>query len=269
MSSRISVPMGGKRAAIWKILAPVALPVTLIALWWVVSSSSTSFYWPPLREILAVFPETWFNGRFQSDVLPSLGRLALGFSLALLLGIGLGVAIGLSRPLRAFCEPTLEFLRAIPPPVMIPVFILFFGIGDGMKVLVIASGCLWPVLLNTIEGVRALDSVLADTCLVFRFSRASRIRSFVIRGASPQVFAGAKQSLSIGIILMVVSEMFAASNGLGFTVVQFQRSFAIPQMWSGIIVLGALGVVLALTFRLVERVALSWYVGLRGSQRKG
>src|SRR5690606_29903146 len=82
-----------------------------------------------------------------------------------------------------------------------------------------------------------------------------------------QIFAGLRQALSIGVILMVISEMFAASNGLGFAVVQFQRGFAIPEMWSGILLLGLLGVLLALAFRVVERRALAWYHGLRRSRR--
>ena len=93
------------------------------------------------------------------------------------------------------------------------------------------------------------------------------LRHLVLRGASPQIFAGARQSLSIGIILMVISEMFAASNGIGFTIVQFQRTFAIPQMWSGIILLGIIGVLLAFVFRAVEGRALRWYIGLRAAQR--
>jgi len=90
-----------------------------------------------------------------------------------------------------------------------------------------------------------------------------------VRGASPQIAAGLRQALSIAIILMVISEMFAASNGLGFAIVQFQRSFAIPEMWSGIILLGLLGFALSVLFRLVERRALGWYHGLREAQRKG
>ena len=109
----------------------------------------------------------------------------------------------------------------------------------------IASGCVWPVLLNTVEGVRAVDPVMAETARSYGITGAARLRHLVLRSASPQIFAGLRQALSIGIILMVISEMFAASNGLGFTIVQFQRSFAIPDMWTGILVLGLLGFLLS------------------------
>jgi len=250
-----------------KVLLVLGLPVVLVAAWWFVTANSSSFFWPPLSRILGVVPATWFEGRLTSDVLPSLSRLAVGYLLALALGVGLGVVVGSSRTLRAVLEPVLEFFRAIPPPVLVPIIILFAGIGDGMKVLVIVSGCVWPVLLNTIEGVRGLDEVLRDTASVYRLRRRSQVLHLTLRGASPQIAAGARQALSIGIILMVISEMFAASNGLGFTIVQFQRSFAIPQMWSGIILLGLIGVLLALVFRVVESRALAWYTGLRRSQR--
>jgi ABC-type nitrate/sulfonate/bicarbonate transport system permease component len=233
----------------------------------VASADSQSFYLPPLREILDVFAGVWLGPRPVEDVLPSLARLLAGFALATVLGVALGVVVGSSRRLRAACEPVLEFLRAIPPPVLVPIFILVAGIGTTMKVLVIVSGCIWPILLNTVEGVRARDEVLEDTCRVYGIAGVARLRHLVLRAASPQIVTGMRQALSIGIILMVISEMFAASSGLGFTIIQFQRGFAIPEMWSGILLLGLLGVALSLLFRVFEHQVLSWYHGLRRTQR--
>ncbi|WP_034720832.1 ABC transporter permease [Intrasporangium chromatireducens] len=245
----------------------LGLPVVLVAAWWFATEGSQSFFWPPLRDILGTFAETWWPDRIMGDVVPSLLRLLVGFAIAFVLGVGLGVAIGKSRALRAYLEPVLEFFRAIPPPVLVPILILFFGIFNTMKVVVIVTGCIWPILLNTVEGVRSLDEVLIDTSKIYRLSRRARLWYNILPGASPQIFAGARQALSVGIILMVISEMFAASNGIGFTIIQFQRTFAIPQMFSGIIVLGLLGVALALVFRLVETRILRWYLGLRAAQR--
>ncbi|MGW0801985.1 ABC transporter permease [Nonomuraea sp. NPDC002799] len=237
----------------------VALPVVLVLLWWAVSGSS--FYLPGPVEVGRAFAETWFSERLAADVLPSVGRLLAGYALAGLLGVGLGVLIGSSRRSRATLEPVLEFFRAIPPPVLVPLIMLLAGIDTPMKVLVIVSGCVWPILLNTVEGVRALDEVLADTCRMYGVRGASRMRRFVLRGASPQIMTGLRQALSIGIILMVISEMFASSSGLGFTIVLFQRQFQIAEMWSGILLLGLLGLGLSLLFRRLERWVLSWYYG--------
>jgi ABC-type nitrate/sulfonate/bicarbonate transport system permease component len=252
-----------------KIITAVGLPVVLIALWLFASAGSQSFFWPPLTTIIGVFPETWLEGRILDDVLPSLARLGVGYFLALVLGVALGVVVGVFPAIRRQLEPVLEFFRALPPPALVPIIMLFAGIGDEMKVLVIVTGCIWPILLNTIEGVRGLDDVLKDTAQVYRLRRSTRLRLLILRGASPRIVAGARQALSVGIILMVISEMFAASNGIGFSIVQFQRGFAIPQMWSGIILLGVCGVLLSLVFRLVEARVLTWYTGMRLLQRKG
>ena len=255
-------------AALRRATLVVALPAALLTAWWFASAGSTDFYRPPLSRILAAFGETWFGPRLVDDVLPSLARLGLGYAMALVIGVTLGVATGLSPRLRATLEPVLEFLRAVPPPVLVPILILVAGIGNTMKVLVIVSGCVWPVLLNTVEGVRNVDGVLADTCRSYRIRGQARLRHLVLRSASPQIVTGARQALSIGIILMVISEMFAASSGLGFTIVQFQRGFAIPEMWSGVLLLGLLGVALSVVFRVVEHRVLGWYHGIRAVQRQ-
>jgi ABC-type nitrate/sulfonate/bicarbonate transport system permease component len=244
------------------------LPVVLFLIWYLATDSSENFYVPPLRRILAAFADTWTLGRLRTDVLPSLLRLSVGYLLAVVLGIGVGVLIGQHRRLRATVEPVLEFFRAVPPPVLVPVIMLFAGIGNGMKVIVIISGCVWPILLNTVEGVRAVDPVLIDTARTYRISSLTRLRALVLPSAGPQIITGMRQALSIAIILMVISEMFAASNGLGFTIVQFQRTFAIPEMWSGIILLGLLGFLLSELFRLAERRVLAWYHGQREATRR-
>ncbi|MFF1448013.1 ABC transporter permease [Streptomyces sp. NPDC058274] len=241
------------------------LPALLVLVWWLASDDSVNPYWPPLRTILTTFPDVWTGDRLRADVLPSLLRLLAGFASAAVVGVALGTVIGSYRRVRAVCEPVLEFLRAVPPPVLVPVVMLFAGIGDTMKIAVIASGCVWPVLLNTVEGVRALDSVMSETARSYGITGAARLRSVVLPAASPQIFAGLRQALSLGLILMVISEMFAASNGIGFTIVQFQRGFAIPDMWTGILVLGLLGFVLSVVFQLVERRVLGWYHGVRAA----
>jgi ABC-type nitrate/sulfonate/bicarbonate transport system permease component len=251
--------MNGIATATRRVAVTLGLPTTLVAAWWFASAGSTDFYRPALQRILVAFRDTWIGPRLRDDVAPSLLRLTAGYTLALLIGVGLGVIIGLSPRLRTALEPVLEFLRAIPPPVLVPVIMLFIGFGHGMKVVVVVSGCIWPILLNTAEGVRGIDEVLRETCRSYQIRGLARLRHLVLRSASPHIMTGARQALSIGIILMVISEMFAASNGLGFTVVQFQRGFQIPEMWSGVLLLGLIGVLLSGIFRLVERRVLFWY----------
>jgi ABC-type nitrate/sulfonate/bicarbonate transport system permease component len=252
-----------------RVLLALGLPVVLLAVWWFASADSQSFYQPPLSTIIRVFPHTWTPARIRGDVAPSVIRLLGGYGLALLLGVALGVAIGGNRWLRSLTEPVLEFLRAIPPPVLVPVLILVFGLGDKTKVLVITAGGIWPILLNTVEGVRSVDEVLADTCRSYGIRGWLRLRTFVLRAASPQIVVGARQALSIAIIMMVIGELLGTTNGLGYTVIEFQRGFQIPEMWSGVFVLGLLGVALAALFGLVERRVLRWYHEVRAAERSG
>lgn len=241
----------------------IGLPVLLIVLWWALSVNSMNFYVPKPLQLVQTLWTTWIGERFIDDVLPSLSRLAVGLISAIALGMFFGLLIGSFRWLRNLLEPLLEFFRAIPPPVLVPLLMLLIGVNDAMKVAVIISGALWPVLLNTVEGVRAVDSVLSESCRSYGITGFARIRYLILPAATPQIMAGVRQSLSIGLILMVISEMFASSSGLGFTIVQFQRNFAIPEMWSGIVVLGLLGLALSLIFQYIERRVLHWYHGLK------
>lgn len=263
---RRALGLGGR--LLRRLLLAAGLPAILVAIWWYASADSTHFLFPPLSRIVEIIPDTWLNERIAEDVLPSLYRLAVGYGASLVLGIALGVVIGSSRVVRALLEPALEFLRAIPPPVLIPVIGLFAGIGDSRRILIIVAGCVWPILLNTVEGVRAVDEVLSDTCRSYRIGGLDRLRHLVLRSASPQIMTGARQALAIGIILMVIGELRASTNGIGHTVEQFMTLFAYRQMWSGVILLGVLGVVLSLLFRLVDRQVLGWYHGQRASEKE-
>lgn len=241
----------------------LGLPIILIVLWWIAAAVSPSFFVPTPAELAATFVETWIGPRLWEDVVPSIGRFFAGAVIAIVVGILLGLIVGLNRTLRDLTEPVFEFFRALPPPVLIPVLMLLFGVSDWMKIMVIVLGAIWPVLLNTVEGVRATDSVQNETSRSYGIQGFTRIRYQVVPSASPQIFAGIRQSLPIALMLMIISEMFASTAGLGFTVIQFQRRFAIPEMWSGILVLGLLGYAVAVVFRFVERRVLRWYHRLK------
>lgn len=255
-------------AGLRKLFVELALPAVLFALLWFVSADSKNFYFPSLAAVLKQFELLWLGPRFAADVVPSLWRLLAGYLLACAGGIALGIPIGTYAPLRRAAEPVLEFFRAIPPVAVIPLLIVSMGFGNAMKVTVIVAGAIWPILLNTVEGVKAADSVLADTCRVYRIRGLARLRHFIVPAASPQIVVGMRIGLSIGIVLMVISEMFAALDGLGSAIIYFQRSYEIPQMWSGVLMLGLFGFALSLLFRLFERRALRWYFGQRDLERR-
>ncbi|MGH2982075.1 MAG: ABC transporter permease [Solirubrobacterales bacterium] len=243
----------------------ITVPVLLLVAWGVASSGSESFYFPPLTEILSTFADTWLFERVGSDVVPSLVRMGLGYAIAAALALGVGLLLGMSRRARRAADPIVEFLRAIPPPALLPFAILVIGVGASMKVFIIAFVCIWPILLNTIDGVTGVDPTLRETARVYGIERRDYIRRVMIPAASPQVFAGLRVSLSLALIMMVISEMVASTNGIGFFVLESQRSFAIPEMWSGILLLGILGYTLNAGFTLIERRMLRWHRGARAS----
>jgi ABC-type nitrate/sulfonate/bicarbonate transport system permease component len=246
-------------------LLELLVPMLLLVGWGVWSSGSDTYYFPPLTDILKTFADTWLFERVGSDVVPSLFRLGLGYAIACLVGVGVGLALGSSRTLRRAADPIVQFLRAIPPPALLPFGILVMGVGTSMKVFIIAFVCVWPVLLNTIDGVAAVDPTLKETARVYGIEGRDRIVRIMLPAAGPQIFAGMRTSLSLALILMVISEMVASTNGIGYFVLQSQRSFAIPEMWSGILLLGILGYGLNALFVVVERRVLRWHRGARQS----
>ena len=243
----------------------IIVPIALVAILWAWTSQSDTFYYPPLSDVFERFADNWLFERFGSDVWPSLRRMFIGYFLAVIIAIVVGTVLGGSRTLRRATSPIVEFLRSIPPPALLPFAIVVIGVGDDMKIFIIAFVCLWPVLLNTIDGINGIDPTLKDIARVYGISGRDRLLRMTLPAASPQIFAGMRLSLSLAVILMVISEMVASTNGIGFFVLQSQRSFAIPEMWSGILLLGILGYVLNLVFVIAERRVLAWHRGAKAS----
>jgi ABC-type nitrate/sulfonate/bicarbonate transport system permease component len=250
-------------------LLQFVLPAVVLLGYGLWSSQADSFYFPTLQEIGETFAETWLFERVPVDLLPSLGRLAAGYSVAVVVGVVAGIALGLWRLARLASEPVVEFLRALPAPALIPFALLLFGTGTSSKVFIIALGTVWPILLNTIDGVRGLESQQLDMARSYRIPPRSVLLHIILPAASPRIFAGMRTSLSIGIILMVISEMVASDNGLGYFILQSQRSFRIPEMWTGIVLIGLVGFVLNWLFLRVEARVLFWHRGARGLLGEG
>lgn len=246
------------------LLLELWLPVIAVALWLALSASSKSPFFPPLQMILAKAVKVWItDSRLTTDLLPSLLNLLIGFGIAVLAGVVIGTALGLLPTVLEAVEPELEFLRAVPAVAILPIAIIAMGLGDDMRIAVIAFGAVWPVLLNTIAGIRALDPVVKDMSTAFSLSPSTRL--FVVRlpSAAPQILAGARTALSIAVVLIVVSEMTGAHRGIGYFILAAQRNYAITEMWTGMLVLGILGYLLNLGFRVLEARVLHWHPSYR------
>lgn len=245
-----------------KILWELWLPLLLVVVWWVTSADSTSFYFPPLSLIADRFQDIWLFDKVPTEIFPSFGRLLVGFGVAVVAGVLLGLLLGTVGWLEKSVRPIIEFLRATPGVAILPIMMLLLGLGTAMKIAVIAMVSTWPVLLNTIDGVRSVEPVLKDVASSYRLTLADRLRCIVLPTAAPQIFAGARTSLAIGVVAMVITEMVGTPGGIGHFILQSQREFDIVAMWTGIIALGILGYLLNKLFGLVENRVLRWHKGM-------
>lgn len=242
----------------------LAVPIALLAAYTLWASRSASFYFPPLSTIAQRFADLWLFERVPDDVVPSLLRLGVGYALSVLIGVTVGLALGTFRLARQATQPFVEFLRALPSVALIPFGILALGVGDAYKIFIIVLGSVWPVLLNTVDGVRGVDRGLLEAARAYNVGPRARLLEVVVPSAAPRIVAGMRTSMSIAIILMVVSEMVASRNGLGYFVLEAQRRFAIADMWAGIVLLGLIGYVANFVFVQAERRVLHWHRASKG-----
>lgn len=240
------------------ILMAAWMPVLLLVAWWFFSMAIPSPYFPPLPVILERFAELWLFDRITSDLLPSLAIFGLGYLTALIAGIGLGLILASSRYLEAVVDPFLQFMRALPGIALIPAFIVILGIGIESKIAVVALGSVWPILLNTIDGIRSTEPELIRTAKVYRFTPWNMATRVMLSSAAPNIMAGARVSLAISLVLTVGAELYASTNGVGHFVLQSQQAFLIVDMWTGIIMLGIVGYILTGIFTLIERRFVFW-----------
>ncbi|WP_225735004.1 ABC transporter permease [Pseudoclavibacter endophyticus] len=242
-----------------RVLISVIVPIAILVAWWVVSLGSTSPFFPPLRDIMVRLGEDWLLTRVVTDVFPSLLRMFAGFAIALVIGVGLGAVLGRQPLVARALNPVLQFGRALPATALVPVSIVLMGIGDTPKIALIAFVTVFPVMLNTIDGVRNVDLVLEDVCGTYRLTRKQRLLNVQLPAAGPQILAGMRIALSVAFVMMVVTELVAATNGIGYVTLQAQQNFHVTLMWSGMLLLGILGVLINGLFILVERRMLRWY----------
>lgn len=245
----------------WSLLLAAAL------LWEIAARAAGNAFFPPPSAILAAAARIWLTGPVTrlfltdtvfEDVLPSLGRVLGGWSVSVVMGVALGTALGRSRTGMDYVGPLFAFARAIPPPTLIPVFLVLFGIGTSMQLATIVFASIWPILLNTVDGVRTLDRHQHETARSLRTPRPYWIALVVLPAAMPKIFAGLRLSLSLAVLLMVVSELVGAANGIGYELLRAQREFDFPVMWAWIALLGALGYGLNSLLLVAERRVLRW-----------
>ncbi|MEU0840608.1 ABC transporter permease [Streptomyces sp. NPDC005962] len=247
------------RAPVKAAVRQLWLPALAGAVLLVATAGSTSFYFPPLTEVLTVLWSELTGGGLLGDLWFSLRDIVLGLALATVVGVGAGLVIGDVPILRLATGPLLDFARATPTVGFVPVIILTLGIGAGPKIFLIFLGSVWPILLNTVSGVRAIGPAVHEAARGYRIPWWLRLRRVVLPGALPQILAGVRVALSVAVVLMVVGEIYGSAVGLGNFILRSGSSFHVAETWAGTILIGALGYVLSALLLLVEYALLGWY----------
>jgi sulfonate transport system permease protein len=201
-------------------------------------------------------------GTLQGAMVVSVQRVAIGFALGGLIGLLAGLIAGLSRLGEYSVDPPMQMLRTVPLFGLIPVFIVWFGIGQLPKVLLIALGASIPLYLNTFAGIRSVDGKLAEAGQSLGLSRTEMIRHIILPGALPQILVGLRQSLGIAWLALVVAEQINANAGLGFIINQGQAFLNNSVIFVALLVYCVLGLLTDALVRLLERRALVWRRGL-------
>jgi ABC-type nitrate/sulfonate/bicarbonate transport system permease component len=246
-------------------LLELVVPISILAVWWVVSSGSKHVFWPPLSEIVQRFQRDWFFDAVPKYLLPTLRRLAVGFAIAIAIGISVGVLLGAVRSLRDAFTPALDYLRSIPGAAMLVPAILLLGAGDTSKVALVVFVCVWPILLNTIDGVRGIDPSLHDLANVYQLGVRRRLFSMIMPAASPQIFAGLRVALARALLSLLVFEMFLSVDGLGQFIQLAQMQLDMRNMWTGVFVLMIVSYLVNLIFVTVEGRVLNWHRGSKAA----
>jgi ABC-type nitrate/sulfonate/bicarbonate transport system permease component len=216
---------------------------------------------PGVSLVMATLWDLVVSGELPKELLASLSRMFAGYFIGVAFGVFVGLLMGAFRPAYKLLEPITEILRPIPSPAYVPIAILFLGIDDEMKIFMVAFSSFFPVLLNTYGGVRSVDPVQIQTASTFGVSGARRLWEVVIPAAAPSIFTGMRVSLAVALIVMVISEMVAASNGVGYFILAAQRGFKTREMFAGIVTLAIVGYALNRLFLFIENRALAWHHG--------
>jgi len=260
----------GRLALIWKTRwFGVAFIAILLALWELAAASGRlpSMSFPRMSAVLATWWELIISGELFGELGPSLWRMFAGYFIGVGLGVALGLLMGYFRFFYSLLEPITEVLRPIPSPAYLPIVILFLGIDDEMKIFMISFASLFPVLLNTYSGVRSVDPIQLQTAQTFGVTGWKLLWQIVLPSASPYIFTGMRVSLAVALIVMVISEMVAASSGIGYFILSAQRGFKIRDMFAGVLTLAVVGYVLNRVFVWIENRVLAWHYGYTLQQR--
>lgn len=231
-------------AHVWRVFNPILLPTP--------------------HEVLEAAIKLTFSGELPRDIAASFNRVILGFLVAAVLGVGLGTLIGRSRTIEKLLEPALELMRPIPPLAFLPVFVLWFGIGESSKVAFITYSAFFPIFTTTNEGIKYVDILLIRAAQTLGASEAQIFRSVVLPAALPSIITGLRVGFAQCLFVIVAAEFIAADSGLGFLINDSRSFFLMSNMLVGAATIGLVGFVFNSLLRQLEARLLRWREDARG-----
>lgn len=235
-------------------------PVALLALWW--AASATGLLTPDVlaspAEVLRAVGELWGNGELPDALTTSLTRSGLGLLIGLAAGLALGITTGFTRIGDELLDPPLQTLRTIPFLSLVPLFMVWFGINETAKILLVAVATTFPMYVSTSSGVRETDPQLVEAMRSFGMGRLALVREVVVPGALPSLLAGLRLSMTLSVIALIAAEEINATAGIGYLMSQAQSYARTDVLAVCILVYGLLGLTADIVVRLLERVLMPW-----------
>ena len=242
------------------------LPLALLLLAWELAVQAKiypSILLPPPTKVLMVFVDDWEV--VLGNALASIGRVTVGITLSFLFAVPLGLMIGRYQLLDTMTDWSIQIFRSIPPIALIPLALLFLGIGDKPAIALIFLAGTWPLLINTIFGVRNIERTLIKVARAARASEFLVMKDIILPAALPAIFTGLRLAVGGGWLTVVTAEMIAVKSGLGYMILNAQLTFRSDLIIAGIIVIGAIGLLADQAVRRVRAHVCRWQEGLTAS----
>ena len=266
VSASTPVPVRGTRwrtgAAAWRVVKPAVAILAFLTLWEIAPRVGLvdEVFLPPFTTVLGAFVELVGNGGLTDHLAASLSRALVGFFVAVVVAVPLGVAIGWYKSVAELLNPILEVFRNTAALALLPVFILILGIGETSKVALVIYACTFPILLNTISGVRTVDPLLVKSARSLGLPAHRLFQKVVLPAAVPTIFTGIRMAASASILVLIAAEMVGAKAGLGYLITASQLNFRIPDMYAGILAISLVGLVFNGILVTIERRLSRWRV---------
>lgn len=236
-----------------------------LAAWWLATTTGVldpKFLSPPQTVFKQLVIGLSPGGDLREQVWPSLRRGVSGFLIGSSLGIALGILVGSIRVLEKAFDPVLLFFRSLSILALFPVFLLFFGIGEESKVAIVTWAAFWPVFISTVNAVKGVEKILINAARTLGANRSYIFARVVLPASIPNIFPGVRLAASYAFTALVAAEYLGATEGIGIYIRSSQEGYQIPAMYSGIVVLGIIGVTLNLALAAVEKRLTAWQLGI-------